>query len=75
LKPKFAVAPVPSEAAHEGLVARTLCPVWVIVALQPWVIVWLPAHDQVRFQPPLIGSPRLVTVMLPVNPVFHWLTV
>ncbi len=74
MKPKLAVPLVAREAAQDGFVAVTFVPDWVMVALQPWVTVWLPDQAQVRFQPPEIGSPRLVTVTLPVKPFDHWFT-
>ena len=33
-----------------------------------------PSGFQLTFQPPEMGSPRLVTVTLPVKPVLHWFT-
>ena len=60
---------------QDGLVAVTWLPDWLIVALQPWVTRWLPGKAQVTDQPPEIGSPRLVTLTVPVNPVLHWFTV
>jgi hypothetical protein len=62
---------VASDADQLGLAAVTAVPDWVMVALQPWVICWLPGQVQVTRQPPEIASPRLVTVTLPVKPVLH----
>ena len=53
--------------------ADTAVPVWVMVAFQVLTRVWLPFQVQVTFQVLVAGPPGLLTVMLAVKPLLHWL--
>ena len=74
LKPKLTVPPVGMAAFQAVLAAVTSAPEVLNSAFQPWLR-RSPEGKVHRTVQPLTGSPRLVTVTLPVNPVFHWLTV
>jgi hypothetical protein len=71
LKPNETVASVASAALYPASAAVTWVPLWVIVEFQAWVTCWPAVKPQPSFQP-LIGSPRLVTATVPLNPPAHW---
>lgn len=73
LKPKLTVPPVGTLAFQGVLAAVTSAPLVWNSAFHPWVIRSPEGKRQLRVQP-LTGSPRLVTVTVPVKPSFHWLT-
>lgn len=74
LKPKLTVPPVGIAAFQAVLVAVTSAPEELNSAFQPWLSRSPAGKVYCRAQPSR-GPPRLVTVTLPVKPVFHWLTV
>jgi hypothetical protein len=71
LKPKLVEPPAGTLPFHAAFVTVTAEPLWLYVALQPWVTVWLPGKANPSFHDVHAVEPVFVTVTFAVKPVPH----